>query len=142
MVQISKDAKSRLGLPGIQSLAAENNIKPEAQKTRKVESQSAQHIKKTRTPDNQKARKPEKYKSRSKDKNSRKVENQTTRITEHTRITPESQKGRKPDLKDWKKGKTQLSLWLPDNLVIDLKMQAAKEMRKLSDVAIERLSKE
>lgn len=63
-------------------------------------------------------RKVEKY-------NSRKVENQKSREVEKS--------------SNWKTGRTQISLWLPTELVRDLKLQAAKENKKLSAVAVERL---
>lgn len=63
-------------------------------------------------------RKVEKY-------NSRKVENQKSREVEKQ--------------SNWKKGKMQISLWLPTELVKNLKLQAAKENKKLSVVAVERL---
>ena len=62
--------------------------------------------------------KVEKYKSR-------KVENQKSRKVEKQ--------------SNWKKGKTQVSLWLPTELVRELKLQAVKENKKLSAVAVERL---
>ena len=63
-------------------------------------------------------KKVEKYKSR-------KVENQKSRKVEKQ--------------SNWKTGKTQISLWLPTELVRALKLQAAKENKKLSDVAVEKL---
>ena len=60
----------------------------------------------------------EKYKSR-------KVENQKSREVEKQ--------------SNWKTGKTQISLWLPTELIKDLKLQAIKENKKLSAVAVERL---
>ena len=53
---------------------------------------------------------------------------------------PENQKSRKVEKQsNWKKGKTQVSLWLPTELVRELKLQAVKENKKLSAVAVERL---
>jgi len=63
-------------------------------------------------------KKVEKYKSR-------KVENQKSRKVEKQ--------------SNWKTGKTQISLWLPTELIKNLKLQAAKENKKLSAVAAERL---
>lgn len=63
-----------------------------------------------------------------------KPENQRSR-------TVENQKSREVENQSWKRGKRQISLWLPDKLVEHLKIQAAKEKKKLSTLAAEKLTR-
>ena len=54
---------------------------------------------------------------------------------------PENQRSRKVENQSWKTGKTQISLWLPDKLVESLKIEAAKQKKKLSTLAAEKLTR-
>jgi len=131
MVKIAE----RFGSPGrdhilkTHELPNQRSRRPESQKTREVENQTKAPVKPidTRKPEHQRSREVENQKSRVvKGKTTRKVENQKTR---------------KPEKQNWKAGRTQISLWLPDTLVTDIKLQAVKERKKLSAVAIERLTR-
>lgn len=70
-----------------------------------------------RAPEKEKARKPEVLKTRE----------------------PEKQRTKEPE--EWQKGKTQISLWLPDRVALDLKVRALREKRRLSDLGSEIIQK-
>ena len=83
---------------------------------------------KTRKVESEKGIKPESHKTK-------KVEKEKSRIVE-------SQKGRKVENHyEFSIGKTQVSFWLPDEVVETLKIHAAKERKRMSRIVTEVLTK-